>query len=79
MEFEASDTLRVLHCCHAEHAECVDQWLLVNKSCPLCQKDINATPLAASDAPSTSRDVIAMSSPVRTLDTEMPETARLAA
>ena len=44
MEFEAEDELRVLRCGHAEHCECIDQWLHVNKSCPICLKEINATP-----------------------------------
>ena len=33
----ADDELRVLPCKHAEHAECLDQWLRVNKSCPHCK------------------------------------------
>ena len=40
MEFEPDDTLRVLSCGHAEHVECIDQWLRVNKACCICQKDI---------------------------------------
>ena len=41
MEFDADDQLlRVLRCGHAEHAECIDQWLAVNKNCPLCQQEI---------------------------------------
>ena len=43
-EFEPEDELRVLPCGHADHAECIDQWLAVNKSCPLCNKDIITTP-----------------------------------
>ena len=31
------DELRVLPCKHAEHAACMDQWLRVNKCCPICQ------------------------------------------
>lgn len=44
MEFESDDELRVLPCGHAEHSECIDQWLAVNKSCPICMKEINAPP-----------------------------------
>ena len=40
MEFEPDDVMRVLPCGHAEHAECLDQWLLINRSCPLCQQDV---------------------------------------
>ncbi|KAK7242100.1 ubiquitin-protein transferase [Aureococcus anophagefferens] len=41
MEFEPGGVMRgVLPCGHAEHAECLDQWLLINRSCPLCQKDV---------------------------------------
>ena len=46
MEFEPGDVLRVLRCNHAEHAECIDQWLNINKSCPLCQVEI-ASPTPA--------------------------------
>jgi len=54
MEFEADDELRVLRCGHAEHAECIDQWLAVNKSCPLCQTEIiSSPPGAASHTPCT--------------------------
>jgi hypothetical protein len=49
MEFEAGDTLRVLRCGHADHADCVDQWLNINKSCPLCFKEIVATPPPAAN------------------------------
>ena len=40
MEFEDNDVMRVLPCRHAEHAECLDQWLRLNRSCPLCQRDV---------------------------------------
>ena len=46
-EYEEGDTLRVLRCGHAEHAECLDQWLAINKSCPLCQKEIFSPPSSA--------------------------------
>jgi len=50
MEFELDDVLRCLRCCHAEHAECLDQWLNINKSCPLCQCEVQVAP-ADSSAP----------------------------
>ena len=36
--------LRVLGCSdlHHFHAECVDQWLKKNKTCPLCKRPIDA-------------------------------------
>ena len=40
MEFEEDDELRVLPCGHAEHKECLEQWLAVNKSCPLCSHEV---------------------------------------
>ena len=41
MEFdEDEEMLRVLKCGHAEHAECLDQWLAINKCCPLCQCEV---------------------------------------
>ncbi|KAJ8598454.1 hypothetical protein CTAYLR_006857 [Chrysophaeum taylorii] len=40
VEFEPDDQLRILPCRHAEHAECIEQWLLLNRMCPLCGKDV---------------------------------------
>lgn len=40
MEFESDDVLRRLPCCHAEHADCLDQWLQINRCCPLCQTEV---------------------------------------
>ena len=39
-EYDDEDIVRILPCRHAEHAECLDQWLLRNRSCPLCQRDV---------------------------------------
>ena len=50
MEYEPSDELRVLPCGHADHCECMDQWLAVNKSCPICMKEINAPPQSPNPA-----------------------------
>ncbi|CAI5709003.1 hypothetical protein KXD40_004812 [Peronospora effusa] len=38
--YEASQSLRVLPCAHHFHKECVDEWLLVNSTCPTCRKSM---------------------------------------
>ena len=38
--YEVSQPLRVLPCGHHFHKECVDEWLLVNSTCPTCRKSI---------------------------------------
>ena len=39
-DYEKGDKLRVLPCKHLFHVDCVDQWLSVNATCPLCRKSI---------------------------------------
>jgi len=39
-EFEAGEQQKILPCCHKYHAECIDQWLRVNNTCPVCKKSI---------------------------------------
>ena len=41
-EFEAAEEVKVLPCRHFYHTECADQWLAINRACPVCGKDIDA-------------------------------------
>ncbi|XP_063953191.1 E3 ubiquitin-protein ligase arkadia-C-like isoform X2 [Lytechinus pictus] len=38
--FEDEEEVRRLPCMHLFHEECVDQWLVTNKRCPICRVDI---------------------------------------
>jgi hypothetical protein len=41
IEYTAGERLKSLPGCqHHFHADCVDQWLLINKTCPLCVRDV---------------------------------------
>ncbi|KAF9969491.1 hypothetical protein BGZ73_008138, partial [Actinomortierella ambigua] len=40
-DYQAKEPIRFLPCQHHFHQECVDQWLLTDKSCPLCKHDID--------------------------------------
>lgn len=39
-KYSSGQELRVLPCCHQFHKQCVDPWLLKNRTCPLCMFDI---------------------------------------
>lgn len=41
-EFEDGEDVRRLPCMHLFHVPCVDQWLGLNKRCPICRVDIEA-------------------------------------
>ncbi|KAG0242016.1 hypothetical protein BGW41_004999 [Actinomortierella wolfii] len=40
-DYQPKEPIRFLPCQHHFHLECVDQWLLTDKSCPLCKHDID--------------------------------------
>jgi hypothetical protein len=39
-DFEKGETLRKLPCTHQYHSKCIKPWLLTEKSCPVCKKDV---------------------------------------
>lgn len=39
-DFEVSEDLRYLHCTHHFHKECIDRWLSVAPTCPVCKGDV---------------------------------------
>jgi len=40
MEVETGTKIRKLPCCHEYHSKCIKQWLLNEKSCPICKKEV---------------------------------------
>ncbi|KAG0237322.1 cytochrome c oxidase subunit 1 [Actinomortierella wolfii] len=40
-EYEDDEELRKMPCLHYFHKSCVDEWLKLHKSCPLCKRDID--------------------------------------
>lgn len=39
-DYEPHQDLRVLPCEHHFHKDCVDEWLVVNSTCPTCRTSI---------------------------------------
>ncbi|KAL8105664.1 E3 ubiquitin ligase BIG BROTHER-related-like [Apium graveolens] len=43
LDYEEGDTLTVLSCKHSYHPECIDNWLRINKVCPVCSTEVSTS------------------------------------
>ncbi|KAL5706503.1 RING-type E3 ubiquitin transferase [Ranunculus cassubicifolius] len=43
LEYEDEDTLTVLSCKHMYHSECINNWLHINKVCPICSAEVSTS------------------------------------
>lgn len=43
LDYEEGDTLTVLSCRHSYHPECIDNWLRINKVCPVCSAEVSTS------------------------------------
>ncbi|XP_043714218.1 E3 ubiquitin ligase BIG BROTHER-related-like [Telopea speciosissima] len=41
LDYEDGDTLTVLSCKHSYHSECINNWLQINKVCPVCSAEVS--------------------------------------
>ncbi|XP_015942058.1 E3 ubiquitin ligase BIG BROTHER-related [Arachis duranensis] len=43
MDYEDDESLTVLSCKHLYHPECINNWLKINKVCPVCSTEVSAS------------------------------------
>ncbi|GAB4839616.1 hypothetical protein Ancab_029139 [Ancistrocladus abbreviatus] len=43
LEYEDADPLTVLSCKHSYHSDCINNWLKINKICPVCSTEVSTS------------------------------------
>ncbi|XP_019187757.1 PREDICTED: E3 ubiquitin ligase BIG BROTHER-related [Ipomoea nil] len=43
LDYEDGETLTVLSCKHSYHSECINNWLRINKVCPVCSAEVSTS------------------------------------
>ncbi|KAL6543930.1 hypothetical protein OROGR_010427 [Orobanche gracilis] len=43
LDYEDGDPLTVLSCKHSYHTECINNWLQINKVCPICSTEVSTS------------------------------------
>uniref|UniRef100_A0A5B7C586 Putative E3 ubiquitin ligase BIG BROTHER-related isoform X2 n=1 Tax=Davidia involucrata TaxID=16924 RepID=A0A5B7C586_DAVIN len=43
LDYEDGDTLTALSCKHSYHSECINNWLRINKVCPVCSAEVSTS------------------------------------
>ncbi|KAL3616078.1 hypothetical protein CASFOL_040372 [Castilleja foliolosa] len=43
LDYEDGDTLTVLSCKHLYHSKCINNWLQINKVCPVCSTEVSTS------------------------------------
>ncbi|KAM2843203.1 hypothetical protein COP1_025946 [Malus domestica] len=43
LDFEDGENLTILSCKHSYHSECINNWLTINKICPVCSAEVSTS------------------------------------